>query len=144
MNNDYLFALGIFVVFLTVVYRQEFTFTTLETLLKLGRPGATILLLGAVLYVYAIGKIFSSLALGLLVVYLLKDLWTNYIRSDARRLHLEIGRDQARFDPSTSIDLQFANGDAVHDAPSYLGKDKDNAPLLIFPPSAATLHQMNG
>jgi len=144
MNNDYLFALGIFLVFLTVVFRQEFTVTTLETLLKLGRPGATILLLGAVLYVYTIGKIMSSITLGLLVVYLLKDLWTNYIRSDARRLNLEIGRDQARFNPANSIDLQFADKTAVHDAPSYLGTDKDASPLLLFPPSAETLRQMNG
>ena len=144
MNNDYLFGLGIFLVFLTVVYRQEFTFTTLEALLQLGRPGATILLLGAVLYVYAIGKIMTALSLGLLVVYLLKSVWTDYVRSDARRLHLEMGRDQARFNPANSIDLQFANKTAVHDAPSYIGKDVDNSPLLIFPPSPETLHQMNG
>jgi hypothetical protein len=144
MNNDYLFALGLFLVFLTVVYRQEFTFTTLETLLKLGRPGATILLLGIVLYLYTIGKIITALVFGLLAVYLLKDLWTTYIRSDARRLHLEIGRDQARFDPSSSIDLQFANGSATHDAPKYLGTDVDNSPLLLFPPSAETQRQMNG
>lgn len=144
MNDDRLYALGVMVVFVSVLSRQQFCAWLLELLLKLTRPGATVLLLGLVAYIYSRGLIYTSLALALVFVYLLKDIWTNWVRSDARRLHLDIGRDLARFDPSTSVDLQWANGDATHDKPKILGKDVTSSPLLLFPPSAEVLHQLNG
>ena len=127
----------------TIIIRR-FSFGLLEALLWLSRPGATVVLLSAVAYLYSKNLYLTSLAFTFLVVVLLKDLWATYPDSDARRLHLEIGRDQARFDPMTSIDLQFANGSAMHDAPSMLANDSDVRGLLVFPPSQEVQREMNG
>ena len=74
----------------------------------------------------------------------MKDLWVTWPVSDARRLYLDLGLDAARFDPRTSIDLQFANGTATHDSPNMLRKDADASPLLVYPPSQATLASLSG
>jgi len=87
--------------------------------------------------------IYSALTSVVLVVYLLKDVWKAYVSSDARRLFLESGRDQTRFDPAKSIDLQFANRTATHDSPNMLFQPGD-VPLLIHPPSAELLQEMCG
>lgn len=144
MSNDRLYALGVLVFFVTVLSRQQFCAWMLEVLLKLTRSGATVLLLAIVAYVYSKGFLYTALALALVFVYLLKDVWTNWVRSDARRLHLDVGRDLARFDPTTSVDLQWANGDATHDKPKMLGKDVVSSPLLLFPPSSEVLVQLTG
>jgi len=144
MTNDTLYATGVSIVFLSVVARGWFCSMTLELLLSLTRPGATVLLLGLIAYVYSQGLTLTALALTLLTVYLLNDLWTNWVRSDARRLHLERGRDQGRFNPATSVDLQWATKTAVHDSPNMLHKDVDASPLLLYPPSQETLVSMSG
>lgn len=87
--------------------------------------------------------IYTALVLAVLSVYLLKDVWTVWPRSDARRLYLDISRDEARFDPATSVDIQFANGTTVHDSPSMLESHRDPK-LLVFPPSSDTLSSMCG
>jgi hypothetical protein len=141
--SDSIYALGVLGVLLLTITLKQFSFSLLELLLKLTRPGATVLLLSALVWLYSKKLLYTALALSILVVVLLRDLWTGYVRSDARRLFLEMGLDAARFDPSTSIDLQFANGTAVHDAPTM--HVKGNSPiLLVYPPSAETLEQMNG
>lgn len=76
-------------------------------------------------------------------MYLLKDIWVLWPRSDARRLHLDVARDQARFDPSTSVDLQWANGTVGHDSPSMLEAHGDSK-MLVFPPSSEVLNEMCG
>jgi hypothetical protein len=58
-------------------------------------------------------------------------------------LHLEVGRDLDRFDPSKSIDLQFGNGTAGFDRPQLRVKPF-NPSMLVFPPSDETLKKMNG
>jgi hypothetical protein len=136
-------ALAVLGVLLLVVVMKRFSFSLLELLLKLTRPGATVLLLSVVGLLFMKNYTYTALAATVLIVFLLRDLWTGYVRSDARRLFLEMGLDMARFDPLTSIDLQFANGTAVHDAPS-LYKQASSPGLLVYPPSAATLEQMNG
>jgi len=136
-------ALGVLGLLLAVIVAKQFNYSLLELLLKLTRPGATVLLLSAVVWLYSKNLLYTALASVILVVYLLKDLWTGYVRSDARRLWLDIGRDLGRFNPNTSIDLQFANGTAVHDSPS-LFVQANKPTLLVFPPSAETLEQMNG
>lgn len=141
--KDANYALGVLGVLLVVIVFKQFSFALLELLLKLTRPGATVLLLSAVVWLYSKNLLYTALASVILVVFLLKDLWTGYVRSDARRLFLEMGLDSARFDPLTSIDLQFANGTAVHDAPYMLHRDSQPS-LLVYPPSAETLAQMNG
>jgi hypothetical protein len=115
----------------------------LEALLFLGRPLSTGLILGSVVVLYAYHYRITSLIAGLLSVYLLKTMWTTWPRSDERRLHLEVGRDQARFDPSTSIDLQFANGTVKHSLPVLLSQPIFPE-LLVFPPSADVQREMNG
>jgi energy-coupling factor transporter transmembrane protein EcfT len=144
MKNDTLYATGVSIVFLSVVARGWFCSMMLELLLSLTRPGATVLLLGLIAYVYSQGLVLTALALTLLTVYLLNDLWTNWVRSDARRLHLEVGRDQARFNPGTSVDLQWATKSVSHDSPNMLHKDVDASPLLLYPPSQSTLESMSG
>jgi hypothetical protein len=115
----------------------------LEGLLFLGRPISTALLVGGVVIMYCYKYRASALVAGLLSVYLLKTMWVTWPRSDSRRLHLEIGRDQARFDPANSIDLQFANGTATHDLPVLLVQP-EFPEMLVFPPSSETQREMNG
>ncbi len=116
----------------------------LELLLSLTRPGSTVLLLGAVVYAYSRGLEYTALAGAVVSVYLLKDVWTTWVSSDARRLHIDVGLDQERFNPNTSVDLQWANRAVTHDSPNMLHKDSDANPLLLFPPSSDTLRAMSG
>jgi len=144
MTNDILYALGVLVLFVGVIAHQSFNQNVLEGLLSLSRPGATVLLLTVIVYLYIQRLIFTAIATTVVVLFLLKDVWTNWVRSDARRLFLDVGRDQARFDQSTSIDLQFANGTATHAKPKMLHADRDASPLLVYPPSSDTLTEMCG
>lgn len=144
MTNDILYALGVLVLFVGVIANKSFGEPIVEGLLGLTRPGATVLLLLVILYFYIQRLIFTMIIVAVVSMFLLKDVWTNWVRSDARRLHLDIGRDQARFQPVNSIDLQFGNGTATHAKPKMLRKDRDASPLLIYPPSSQTLAEMNG
>jgi len=144
MNNDSTYALLVLGVFVGIISMRGFTGGLLELLLSLTRPGATVLLLGLVVALYSQGLVYTALASAIIVVYLLKDVWTHWVASDARRLHIDMGLDQARFNPSTSVDLQWASGLTTHDSPNMLHKDRDVSPLLLYPPSDATLHSMSG
>lgn len=144
MTNDSLYALVLLGLFGIVLLRQRFTTVTLEILISLTRPGASMLLLAATLYLYVIGFTYTALVVALISVYLLQSAWQTWVKSDARRLHLDIGRDQARFNESTSVDLQWANRAVIHDSPNMLHKDADATPLLLYPPSQATLESMSG
>ena len=144
MNNDTPYALVVLVFLLLVISARGFSAGILELLTSLTRPGATILLLGSIVYLYSKGYLRTSLALALLSMFLLKSLWTTWPLSDERRLYLDLGADNARFDARTSIDLQFANGSAIHDSPNMLHKDGDATPLLLYPPSDATLASLSG
>ena len=144
MTNDILYALGVLALFVSAIANKSFGEPILEGLLSLTRPGATVLLLVAIVYLYLQRLIFTMIAVAVVVMFLLKDVWTNWVRSDARRLYLDIGRDQARFEASNSIDLQFANGTATHAKPKMLYKDRDVSPLLIYPPTSETLSEMCG
>ena len=127
-----------------VIGMKQFSFPLVEVLLKLPRPAVTafLLLIPVTLYVY--NKVYSALITVILVVYLIQDIWKAYPESDARRLFLESGRDQARFDKSKSIDLQFADHTVTHDSPNMLYKGQDASPLLIYPPSSEVLTEMCG
>jgi hypothetical protein len=144
MNNDSTYALLVLGLFVGVISMRGFSGGILELLLTLSRPGATVLLLGTVVFLYTQGLIYTALASSIVIVYLLKDLWTNWVNADARRLHIDVGLDHSRFNPSTSVDLQWASGLVSHDSPNMLHKDRDANPLLLFPPSAATLASMSG
>ena len=144
MENDNLYALILLGVFGIVLMRQRFTTITLEILMSLTKPGATVLLLGVALFLYNRGLTYTSLVFVLISVYLLKDVWVSWATSDARRLYLDMGRDQARFNEAGSVDLQWANRSTVHDSPNMLRKDGDATPLLLYPPSQSTLESMCG
>jgi hypothetical protein len=143
MRTDYIVSVLLIGVFVILTSTQSVMPTVMELLTKLTRPGATILLLGGIAFLYSKGFHASCLILGILSVYLLRQVWTTWPRSDARRLHLEVGRDLARFDPSKSIDLQFGNGTAGFDKP-HLRVKPFNPSMLVFPPSHETLKKMNG
>ena len=131
------------VVVLVIANIQQYSPATLEFLLHLTRPGATVLLLGAVAFVYSKGLHVTALVMMVGTVLLLKTLWT-WPRSQDRELALDIGKDLSRFEPANSIDLQFGNGTAKHDQPHFLEPMQKFDDLLVFPPSKETLHQLNG
>ena len=143
MHRDFIVALSLIGVFVAMTAARRQFPHILEIFMHLTRPGATILLLGSVAALYCYKYRSSALIAGLLSVYLLKTIWTTWPRSDDRRLHLEVGRDLARFDATNSIDLQFANGSVTHNLPHLLVQPTFPE-LLVFPPSAETLHEMNG
>jgi len=144
MGNDSLYALILLGIFGIVLMRQRFTTVTLELLMSLTRPGATVLLLGIIVFLYTRGLVYTALVFTVLAVYLLKDVWTRWVASDARRLYLDMGRDQARFNENTSVDLQWGNKSVSFDSPNMLHKDGTAEPLLLYPPSQATLESMSG
>lgn len=144
MNNDTIYSLILLGIFVGVISTKRFAGGIIELLVTLTRPGSTIILLGLVAYLYSQNLTYTSLAAGIVSIYLLKDVWTHWVNSDERRLHLDVGLDQARFNPNTSVDLQWANGTAVHDSPNMLHRDRDVSPLLLYPPSDDTLRSMSG
>jgi len=144
MSPDEFYAAGVVVLFLLVIASRQFSTGLLEFLITLSRPGATVLVLSLVAFTYWRRYTLTALTLALVSIYLLKDVWTSYPRSDLRRLNLELARDEARFDPTTSVDLQWANGEASHDAPRMRQKGPASSPLLVFPPSSETLEEMCG
>ena len=102
------------------------------------------MLLLAILGLFYKNYFYTALALSVLSIFLLKDLRGKYVSSDARRLHGETARDLTRFDASQSVDLQWGNRTATHDAPDPLVKPVAVDKLLIFPPSEETLKSMCG
>jgi len=143
MTPDESYASLLLVCLLVVVTQKQFSAVLLELLLKISRPGATVVLLGFLAFLYVKGLHYTFLVMSVIVVFLLRDMWSYWVRSDARRLYLEVGRDEARFDHSSSIDLQMADGTVKHAPPSiyYAGWYPQ---LLVFPPSAETQQEMNG
>jgi hypothetical protein len=128
---------------IVVITQKQFSRFLMELLLKLTRPGATVLLLGLLVFLWVKGLHYTFLALAILVVFLLQDMWTHWVRSDSRRLYLEMGIDNDRFDPKSSIDIQMADKTVVHGPPKIYNKHTTRT-LLVFPPSAETLEQLSG
>lgn len=143
MTPDESYAGLLLALLLVVVTQKQFSHMVLELLLKLTRPGATVALMALLVFVYHKGLHYTFLVLALISVFLMKDMWTYWIESDARRLYLEVGRDQDRFDHSSSIDIQMADGTVKHAPPSMYANDW-SPKLLVFPPSAETQYEMNG
>lgn len=144
MYRDESYAMLIVGYLVLTMMSRQFGALSLELLLRLSRPGATVALLALLVYVYTRGLHYTFLALAILIIYLLRDIWSTWTFSDARRLYLDRATDEARFDPATSIDLQFANKTVTHSAPSMYFQPASSSGLLVFPPSAATLAEMNG
>jgi hypothetical protein len=140
MNKDSVGGLFLLLVLLVSITQRKFTKGLLELLVKLTKPGSTILLLGGCLVLFMKGYNYTALSLGLLSMFLLKDMW---VLTSARRLYNDVQRDQSRFVASNSIDLQFAQKSISHDSPSILSSSKSES-MLIFPPSNETLQEMCG
>jgi len=143
MTPDEIYSTLTLLGLVAVITQKQFSFFLLELLLKLTRPGATILLLGLLAFLWTNDLHYTFLMFAILVVFLLKDIWTHWVTSDARRLFLEIGRDNDRFNPKTSIDIQMAEGTVVHGPPKIYEKP-ERRNLLMFPPSSHTLYEMCG
>ena len=143
MSRDESYALLLFAFLIVTVASKQFGALTLELLLKLTRPGATVGLLALLTYVYTRGLHYTFLILAVIIVYLLRDIWAVWLNSDARRLYLDRSTDEARFDPASSIDIQMADKTVTH-APPPSFHTRDLSSLLVFPPSAQRLAEMNG
>lgn len=143
MSNDKSYAVLLLAFLIVIIVSKKFGSILLELLLKLTRPGATVALLSLLVFVYSRHLDYTFLMLAVVIVYILRDIWSNWIKSDARRLHFDISTDEARFDPAGSIDIQMANKTVVHAAPPPY-HTRDLSTLLVFPPSEATLAEMNG
>ena len=83
-------------------------------------------------------------ALVLLAVYAYLYSNTSVRNTEERRVEVEKNIDDERFNPRTSVDIGVADGRITHDAPSILGWTNDASPLLLYPPSDATLKSMSG
>jgi hypothetical protein len=143
MSLDKVLASVVLVLLFIVIWTKQFSLGLLELMLAAGRPASTVVLLGLLVYMYSKNMIYTMLACVIVFVYLLKDLWVEYPQSNLRRLMLDINRDQSRFDPTYSIDLQFGNGTAKFDPPSMFHKDEMPI-LLIYPPTEDVRRDMNG
>ena len=143
MSHDKSYALLLLGFLILTIVSRQFGAIFLELLLKLSRPGATIALLGLLVFVYTKGLHMTFIVLTVLTVYLLRDVWTAWMYSDARRLYLDRSADEARFDPSSSIDIQMADKTVTHASPPSF-HSRDLSTLLVFPPSTETLAEMNG
>lgn len=143
MSNDSLFALGVLGFLLVVLVFKKFSVSILEVMM-VSQSGSTAVLLLVVLGLFYKNYFYTALALSVLSVFLLKDLRGKYVSSDARRLNGETARDLARFDANQSVDIQWGNGTAKHDAPDLQVKPLAVDKLLIFPPSEELLKTMCG
>lgn len=143
MYRDESYAMLIVGYLVLTMMSRQFGALSLELLLRLSRPGATVALLALLVYVYTRGLHYTFLALAVLIIYLLRDIWATWTFSDARRLYIDRAADEARFDPASSIDIQMADKTVTHAAPPSF-HSRDLSSLLVFPPSAATLAEMNG
>lgn len=114
------------------------------TMMSGSRQLSTILVLGLVAFVYEKGYHMTALVGALLSVYILKTFWTTWPRSYEHELHINVAQDRARFDPLTSVDLQFANKTLTHNLPVLLVRPLVHDNLLTFPPSSKVLDEMSG
>jgi len=112
------------------------------TVMSGSRQLFSILLLSIVAYTYHLGYHMTALIAALLSVFLIKTFWSTWPRSYEHEVHLHIAQDRARFDPLTSVDLQFANKSLTHNLPVLLVRPLVHDNLLTFPPSSQTLSEM--
>jgi hypothetical protein len=141
MNKDLagaLFLIGIFVFMVATKTRAPHMLRVMSG----SRQISTVLVLSLLAYLYTKGFHMTAFVGALLSVYLLKTFWTLWPRSYDSEVEVHIAQDRARFDPSTSVDLQFANRTLVHNLPVLLVRPLIHDNLLTFPPSSKTLREM--
>jgi hypothetical protein len=135
-----LILIGVFVFIVSTRTRAPEILTTLSG----SRQISTVLLLSLIAYVYTKGYHMTALIGALFSIYLLKTFWTTWPRSYDNEVEVHIAQDRARFNPSTSVDLQFANKSLVHNLPVLLVRPLVHDNLLRFPPSSDLLSEMSG
>jgi hypothetical protein len=104
-------------------------------------PVAPTLLILLALMVY-LRMDMTALVLVALYLYLYNN--SHVQNLEDRRVSVEKQMDDDRFDPRTSIDIQFAEGTVTHAPPDILGWTKDASPLLVYPPSESILRSLSG
>lgn len=102
-------------------------------------PPTLLILLSLVVY---LRMDLTALVLVALYLYLYNN---SHVHSlEERRLAVEKESDDERFNPRTSIDIQFAEGTVTHAPPDILGWTKDVSPLLVYPPTINVMRSLNG
>lgn len=139
--KDIVLATGLSIFFALILLMKWRFHVGLQLLSTFGRPAASLFVLGSVVALFYTNFPLSGLVAGLLSVYLLKTVWTSWPRSDEKRLFHEMGRDQARWH---TIDTQFGDKTAVHDAPVMSVRPEPFPETLVFPPTSQTLSEMCG
>jgi len=142
MNKDLILSLCLVgaSVFLSV---SGVTFPAVINTMANSRQLSTAFLLLSVGALYYYKYCVSALVAGILSVFLIKYMWKKWPGSSERQLYVDSSKDQARFDASTSIDLQFANKTVTHNLPHLLVKPY-MPDLLEYPPQSDDLIKLSG
>ena len=125
------------------VFLQLTKSSYLLNVMSTSREITILLVLSFIIFIHKKGYHSTSFLSSLFLIYLIKTLWITWPYSPENRLYIEVQKDKARFDPSTSIDLQFANKSVHHNLPVLLVQPYF-PDLLKFPPSTSTLEELNG
>ena len=138
-SDDMRYALAIGLLSTTLLW-DNVRFAVLETL---AHPIPLLLAIIAVLFALTEGYKLVAVVLVGVLIYLASE-WGTYTSTPQRQIYVDKLTDDARFEPSMSVDLQVANHDILHQIPRMLDQTKDASPLLTYPPSDATLRELSG
>lgn len=140
MNNDQKYAVAAGLLATTLLWKPV-RYPFLEFM---DHPISLVIAGIVIVYGAMHGFLLTSLVLLGVSVYLLRE-WTVYNTTSERKVYLDTVAADARFSPSQSIDLQFANRTAQFEAPNMLQPPiEQTEPLLAYPPSTQTLMELSG
>ena len=139
MNKEETIALGLGLVS-TILLIPRVRYPVLELV---GNPlGA---LVGVLLILYALVNHHALIAMVLTAVLLyLMNAQDHYVTSNEQQVYRDTTKDDARFVPANSVDLDIANKTFFRDSPNMLNPPEPTPPLLAYPPSQETLRSLNG
>lgn len=139
MTPDQTYALGVAVASLSLLI-PVIRYPVLEAV---SHPLILLLAVFGVAWLVSVGFSLVAIVLAAIVLFLVRES-TTFESSDERRVYLDKGEDDARFNPWYSVDLQVANRTLTFDAPKLHHVDHDVSGLLTYPPSQATLEELSG
>jgi hypothetical protein len=142
METDESYALILFACLLMIVFHEDVSDTVTNFLLQLSRPLSTTVIAIALFLSFKCGLHYTFLILLVISVYILQKIWTNTITYDSS-VQYDISRDQIRFNPSTSLDIQLARG-TIKPPVSINTQLNSQSNMLIYPPSFETLKELSG
>ena len=139
MNKEETIALGLGLVS-TILLIPRVRYPVLELV---GNPlGAVV---GVLLILYALVNHHALIAMVLTAVVLyLMNAQDHYVTSNEQQVYRDTTKDDARFVPATSVDLQLANKTFVRDSANMLNPPEPTPTLLAYPPSQETLRSLSG